>query len=1102
MPGELYIAGDGLARGYLGRPGLTSERFVACPFGAGGGRMYRTGDVVRWTVDGEIDFVGRADHQVKIRGFRIELGEVEATLSSCPGVSGVKVVVREDRPGEKRLVAYVVGGASSGEMRAHVGGSLPDYMVPSVFVSMDELPLNANGKVDVRALPVPVLESATGRGARTVRQEILCSVFAELLGLEEVSLDDDFFALGGHSLLAARLVSRLRGVLGTELDLRAVFECPTVGELDGRLDGLVAGGHRAPLVAGLRPEWVPLSFAQRRLWFLNRSQESPGGAAYNVPVALRLRGEVDVAALGAAIGDVVTRHEALRTVFPDLDGEPYQRVLPAGEVRTVIDEVRCRPADLTGTLHLLSGAPFDLAMDLPLRTHLVTDGTDEQVLLLVMHHIASDGWSMRPLLGDLSQAYAARCQGQAPVWEPLPVQYADYTLWQLETLGTPEDQDSRISRQLAYWREALDSLPEETTLPADRPRPATPSHQGELVDLSLTAEVHQGLVRLTRETQSTLFMVLQAGLAALLSRLGAGTDVPLGSVVAGRSDEALDDLVGFFVNTLVLRTDLSGDPTFRELLARVRETDLAAFDHQDLPFDRLVEELNPERTLARHPLFQVMFILQNNAGGSLALEGLDVSALPSATGGAKFDLTLGMSETRDAQGGPAGISGSLEYATDLYDRATAEFVVAAMERLLAVVAADPDVPLSAVEILTPQERRTLVVDWNDTGGTSRPDACVHELVTEQAVRRPDATALIHEGETTTYARLDERANQLAHHLVDRGVRAGDTAAICLPRGTALVVAILAVLKAGAAYVLLDPDHPAGRLADLAARSNVALTVVDAATSTEVRAALAGPLLDLTAEGDAIAAGGTGGLGRTVPPDATACIMFTSGSTGVPKGVLTPHRALVATLIDQDYVDFRADDVWLQCSPISWDAFALELFGPLLSGAACVLQSGQIPEPTRIVQLVETHRVTTLHVSASLLNFLLDEYPSVFTGLRQVMTGGEPASVAHIRSLLARYPALRVVNGYSPLENTIFTLCHSITTGDTARRSIPVGRPITAKRIYVLDDHLRLVPSGTPGELYMAGTGLAHGYLHQAGLTRRAVRGRPVRRPRGADVPHR
>ncbi len=1094
VAGEVFIAGLGLARGYVGRPGLSAERFVACPFGGVGERMYRTGDVARWRAGDRpvLELLGRADDQVKIRGFRVEPGEVESVVSGCAGVAAVKVVVREDRPGERRLVAYVVGaGVTSDALRAHTADSLPDYMVPSVFVVLDALPLNANGKVDVRELPVPVVESGAGRAARTVRQEILCGIFADLLGRDAISLDDDFFASGGHSLLAARLVSRVRGVLGVELDLRTVFECPTVGALDGRLDGLAAG--RAPLTTAERRERVPLSYAQRRLWFVNRSE--PDGGAYNVPVALRLRGTVDAAALSAAIGDVVGRHEALRTLFPTLDGEPYQHVLPAADAHPVVETVQRGAEDLTETLRRLSAAPFDLAAELPVRAYLVAaEEVDERTLLLVMHHIASDGWSMRPLLRDLSQAYAARCGGRTPEWEPLPVQYADYTLWQLDTLGAAEDPDSAMGGQLAYWRQALADLPEETTLPVDHPRPATPDHRGALVDMELPAEVHQRLVRLSRETQSTLFMVLQAGVAALLGRLGAGKDVPLGSVVAGRSDEALDDLVGFFVNTLVLRTDLSGDPTFRELLARVRETDLAAFAHQDLPFERLVEELNPVRTLARHPLFQVMFILQNNEGGSLALEGLDVQALPPVTGGAKFDLTVGMSETRDAAGGPAGIDVTLEFATELYDAVTADFMLAAMRRLFGAVAADPDRPLSAIEILTPEERRTLVVDWNDTGTTSRPDACVHELVTEQAVRRPDAVALIHDGEITTYAQLDARANQLARHLVDRGVRPGGTAAICLPRGTSLVVAIMAVLKAGAAYVLLDPDHPAGRLADLAERSGVALTVVDAGTAAELRAALGGrAVLDLTAEGGEIAARESTGLGRTVPPDATACLMFTSGSTGVPKGVLTPHRALVATLIDQDYVGFGADEVWLQCSPVSWDAFALELFGPLLSGATCVLQSGQIPEPAQIVKLTETYRVTTLHVSASLLNFLLDEYPYVFTGLRQVMTGGEPASVPHIRELLARHPHLRVVNGYSPLENTIFTLCHSITTADTARRSIPVGRPITAKRIYVLDDHLRLVPPGTPGELYMAGTGLAHGYLHQAGLSS----GRFVADPYGA-----
>ncbi|HEX7301937.1 amino acid adenylation domain-containing protein, partial [Lentzea sp.] len=593
--------------------------------------------------------------------------------------------------------------------------------------------------------------------------------------------------------------------------------------------------------------------------------------------------------------------------------------------------------------------------------------------------------------------------------------------------------------------------------PADRPRPATPTHQGDVVPFTIGADVHRGLTAVARASGATPFMVLRAAFAALLSRLGAGTDVLLGTPVAGRGDEALDDLVGFFVNTLVLRTDLSGDPTFAELLDRVRATDLAAYDHQDVPFERLVKELNPARTTARHPLFQVMVVLQNNAEGELTLPGLEVEALPAPTGAAKFDLTLGLRESFTEDGAPAGLTGELEYATELYDRETAEAVVTRLARLLAAVAADPGAPLSTVDVLDADELRKVTREWSSSADSLHRDVTLPGLI---AAGKPDAVALVDDHEAVTYAELQARSNRLARRLAAQGAEAGDTVAVCLPRGAGLAVAILAVLKAGAAYVLLDPDHPADRRQALLDQAGPVFVLEDVHGGHY-------PADDFT---------------REVSPDSPACVMFTSGSTGRPKGVVVSHRALVTTLTGQDFVPFAADAVWLQCSPVSWDAFALELFGPLLSGATCVLQPGQTPDPAQITRLVAKHGVTTLHVSASLLNFLVDETPEVFDGVREVMTGGEPASIPHLRALLGRYPGLRVVNGYSPLENTIFTLCHTVEPRDLDRVSVPVGRPVAGKQVFVLDRWLRPVPPGTPGELYMAGDGLAHGYLGQTPVT--------------------
>ncbi|HEX9338927.1 MAG TPA: condensation domain-containing protein, partial [Pseudonocardiaceae bacterium] len=702
-----------------------------------------------------------------------------------------------------------------------------------------------------------------------------------VLGVPDVGVDDVFFDLGGHSLLATRLISRIRTALGAEVRLADLFANPTVAGLDGLLDrGAVT---RPALRPSARPALLPLSAAQQRLWFITRIDGA--SPSYAVPLGLRLHGTLDTAALRAALADVVARHEALRTVFPEVGGVAYQQILDS--VTPDLVELDGTEDDLDRIVRAVVDQPFDVTVDPPVRAAVVRLSTEDHVLLVVLHHIASDGWSLTPLLDDLGRAYAARLTGRAPDWTPLPVQYADYTLWQHELLGDADNPDSLLARQLGFWRDTLAGLPDELALPVDRPRSPTTSYQGGLVPLRLAADLHAGLVDIARQRRTTLFMVLQAGFVALLSRLGAGTDIPIGTPVAGRPDEALDDLVGFFINTLVLRADTGGDPTFAQLLDRVRTADLAAYDNADLPFERLVEELNPSRSLVRHPLFQVMMVLQNTAAADLSLPGLGVTPLSIDGGSAAFDLLLGLRDGYE-DGRPTGIEGALSYRTDLFDADTVELVAERLVRLLSSAVADPDRRLSDLDILGPGERQRVLVDWNDT---ARPATAVNvlDLIDARIAAVPDRIAVACNGIELSYAELDARANRLAAELRDHGVGPERLVALSLPRVADLVVAVLAVLRAGGAYLPVDPGYPADRKAYLFADADpaVVLTTAEFAPDTE-RPML---VLDNPATAARIAARPTIPVRCAVDPAHPAYVIYTSGSTGRPKGVVVTHANL-------------------------------------------------------------------------------------------------------------------------------------------------------------------------------------------------------------------
>ncbi|MCR8642843.1 amino acid adenylation domain-containing protein [Paenibacillus sp. N1-5-1-14] len=1106
--GELYLTGIGLARGYLGRSDLTAERFVANPYGPPGSRMYRTGDLVRWLSDGTLEYIGRIDHQIKIRGFRVELGEIESLLSRHPLIAQVIVMAREDQPGERRLAAYLVakddhkseGDSTSAihldldAIRRYVSEEMPSYMVPSAFIQLDAMPLTPNKKVDRRALPAPDLQLSAIRQPRSPQEELLCSLFAEVLGLPKVGIDDDFFELGGHSLLAGRMVVRIREVLGAELQIGDFFEATTVATLVKRLDR--AQVARPAIRSVHRNEVVPLSFAQNRLWFLYRL-EGPS-PTYNIPLVARLSGELNFAALEAALGDVVNRHETLRTIFPDRQGTPQQVILDIAEAYPSLIVTDTSEPELP---HMLTEAVryrFQLDQEPSLRAQLFVLGPHEYVLLLLIHHIVGDGWSLGPLSQELSVAYTARLQGDAPAWLPLPVQYGDYAIWQDQWLGSEGEEGSLLTKQLEFWTETLKGLPEQLELPTDRPRPQAASYQGGVVRLHIPTEMHSQLLYAARESKASLFMVLQAALAVLLTRLGAGTDIPIGSPIAGRSEDALSGMIGLFINTLVLRTDTSGDPTFRELIARVREAALAAYAHQDVPFERLVEVLNPVRSRARHPLFQIMLVLQNNAEPALALPGVVTELQLESADTAKFDLTFEFNEKRGVDGSPEGLEGLIEFSSDLFDRQTIEGMAARLLQVLACVANDLDQFIRTVPIVTPEERSRQLAAWCKPLPTFQ-SSTIPALFEAQGMMNPTTLAVTYEQEQVSYAQLNERANQLAHLLIAEGVSVDDRVALALPRSVDMVVSILAVLKAGAAYVPLDPDYPADRLLYMVedARPVYVIASSSALSSMPDLGAVKRLLLDSPETGLRIEQ-----MRKGNPTDGdrrgklsalnAAYMIYTSGSTGKPKGVVIPHGNVVRLMSStQHWFQFGADDVWTMFHSYAFDFSVWEIWGPLLHGGRLVVVPHTISRsPSEFLSLLAQEKVTVLNQTPSAF-YQLMQADSENLAISEALTlgyiifGGEALELGRLEEWYSRHAedAPRLINMYGITETTVHVSYKELTRSGCASSSGSlIGESIPDLRVYVLDEALQPVPPGVVGEMYVAGAGLARGYWGRMGLT--------------------
>ena len=1063
--GELYLAGAGLARGYLGRPALSAERFLADPFGEPGSRMYRTGDLARRRPDGSLDFLGRADQQIKIRGFRVEPGEVEAVLLTDPSVARAVVIAREDRPGDVRLVAYVEPAGDPATLRALLASQLPDHLMPTAIVALPEFPLNANGKLDRRALPAPEVQTSE-RSARTPVEQALCGLFADVLGVPAVGPDDGFFALGGHSLLATRLVSRIRALLGVEAPIRAVFDAPTPARLAELLDP--SRGRRPALTRVERPDVLPLSYAQQRLWFLDRLDgRTP---TYNIPWAWELTGRLDAGALALALADVVARHEILRTVIVEEDGTPRQVVLP--EARPVLETVTVKEEDLAATVAAAAGHCFALDAEIPVRATLVSTGPERHVFVLLVHHIAGDGWSLPPLKRDLDTAYTARRRGDSPQWNSLPVQYVDYTLWQREVFGRTDNPDSLLGQQAEFWRDALAGIPDELTLPADRQRPARATNRGGALPFTVPAAVHRGLRDLANGSDTSTFMVLQAALAALLTRLGAGTDIPLGTPVAGRTDHALEDLAGFFVNTLVLRTDTGGDPTFRQLLARVREADLGAYAHQDLPFEHLVELLNPPRSLARHPLFQVMLAVYHSAAGQEKLLGLPASYRDTGLRQAKFDLSFDLVETVGAD----GIDGELEFSLDLFDEATARTLTERLVRLMTAVVLDPDQPLSRLDVLEPAERQRILHEWGAGEPLTMTAPTVVDRLAAQTAATPTAIALSDWQGSVTFAEFALRTDRLARWLTAHGAGPEAVVALVLPRSKTVVEAIFGVFKSGAAYLPVDPDQPAERIAAVIEDSGAALVLT---TKTQEVSGAKVLFIEDIVDSDAT---------LTPPsPSNPAYVLYTSGSTGKPKGVVIPHAGLVNLFHSHRETLYRpavtavggrqlkVGHAWAFAFDASWQPQLWMLDGHEVH----VVDDDTRRDPDLLAQVVIDHQLDFIELTPS--HFAQLAAAGVIKdgkcALAVVGVGGE-AITQQLWETLGELPGTEAYNLYGPTETTVDALVGRVRDAD---RPV-VGRPVGNARAYVLDDRLNPVPPGVRGELYIAGAGLARGYLGRPELT--------------------
>jgi len=1094
--GELYISGAQMARGYLNKPALTAERFVANPFEAGGMRMYRTGDLCRWRTDGNLEYLGRTDEQVKIRGFRIELGEIEAALCAHAAVAQTAVVLREDRPGKRQLVAYVVVGMTDvpdvsrsesrrvlSDLRAWLLTKLPDYMVPAAFVRLEQLPITQNGKLDRKALPAPESESLLEYLAPvTVTEELIAALFGQVMSMERVGAGDNFFELGGHSLLATQLMSRIRETFGVELPLRTIFEAPEVRQLATRVEALKREGRGSelpPLEVQTRPKELPLSFAQERLWIIE--QFEPLGGTYNMPVALRLEGELNVEAVRLALNEIVRRHESLRTRFESYEERPVQIIEQGLEIELLVEDLSAlreteQKEKIEEALKASASASFDLKKAPLFRAELLRLGPKDHIALLTMHHIISDGWSMGVLVEEFSSLYASYVNRQESKLAELPLQYADFTLWQRSWL-----KDNILKRQLDYWTQQLAGAPLALEVATDKPRPAMQTFRGGRESVVFSPQLSAGVNGLARSEAVTPFMVLLAAYQIVLSRWSNQDDVVVGSPIANRTQAATEKLIGFFVNTLVLRTRVSLQQSFRELLGQVRKVTLGGYAHQDLPFERLVEALQPERDLSRQPIFQAMFVLQNAPMDELRLPGLQLMPLISETYTAKFDLNLSLNETE------SGYEGHLEYASDLFEPDTIRRLVTHLERVLRAVVADPEEKIGQIGSPSAEERERVLVEWNGIAQEVR-ETTLPALFEVQVERSADKVAVVCEHSCLTYRELNERANKVAHYLVNQGIGPEDIVAIALPRSVEMLICMLGTLKAGAAYLPLDPDHPEDRLVLVLgdSRPKCVLTNTEVGgrlgdTPGQVRLDERESLVKL--ESSSTVNPRDFERVRSLRSKHAAYIIYTSGSRGKPKGVVVSHDSVVNQLfwMGAEY-PVCGDDKVLARTSVCFDASIWELYLPLLSGASTHVACDKITKHVdRIVEYIEEQRLTIAQFVPSMLAGADLKLLKALKGLRGLFLGGEQLS-GTLASKLISVCRSGPINLYGPTETTVQVTSYACRSDLKATSYSVIGRPVWNTQLYVLDSFLQLAPIGVPGELYVGGVQVTRGYLNRPGLT--------------------